>query len=53
MNINGMLWWAGDNVYVDVYEGAGVWNVVCLNDYLKTHIHENSRVKITIEVENK
>ena len=50
--IEGMYWYAGDDIFIDTHDENG-WTVVCLNDLIKDHIKENSNVKIVIDVENK
>ena len=48
--IDGMYWNAGDNIYIDVRDING-WTVVCLNDLIKNNIKENSKITITIDIE--
>ena len=50
--IDGMYWSAGDNIYIDTQNDDADWVVVCLNDFIKDHIKENSKVTIVIDVEN-
>ena len=48
--IDGMYWSSGDNIYIDTRDIKG-WTVVCLNDLIKNYIKENSKITITIDVE--
>jgi hypothetical protein len=51
--IEGMYWYAGDDIFIDTQNDNDGYTVVCLNDLIKDHIKENSNVKIVIDVENK
>lgn len=51
--IDGMYWYAGDNIYIDTHNDECGWTVVCLNELIKDHIKENSKVTIVIDVEQK
>ena len=50
--INGMYWNAGDDIYIDIQNDDDSYTVVCLNEFIKEHIKENSKVAIIIDVEN-
>ena len=50
--IEGMYWFAGDSIYIDTKNDDG-YTVVCLNDFIKREIEENSIIKITIDIEDK
>lgn len=51
--IEGLVWWAGDNVYIETEKRGmnGLPTEVCLNDLIKDHIKENSKITIVIDVE--
>lgn len=49
--IDGMYWSAGDNIYIDTQNDDTGYTVVCLNELIKDHIKENSKVTIVIDVE--
>jgi hypothetical protein len=49
--IEGMYWSAGDNIYIDTQNDDMGLTVVCLNELIKDHIKENSKVTIVIDVE--
>lgn len=51
--IEGLVWWAGDNVYIETEERGpnGLPTEVCLNDLIKDHIKENSKITIVIDFE--
>ena len=49
--INGMYWNAGDDIYIDRPNNDDTFTVICLNEFIKTHIKENSNVTIIIDVE--
>ena len=51
--IEGLVWWAGDSVYIETEERSpnGLPTEVCLNDFIKDHIKENSKITIVIDVE--
>jgi hypothetical protein len=51
--IEGMYWYAGDDIFIDTQNDNDGYTAVCLNDLIKDHIKENSNVKIVIDVENK
>jgi hypothetical protein len=51
--IDGMYWSAGDNIYIDTQNDEDGYTVVCLNELIKDHIKENSKVTIVIDVEKK
>lgn len=51
--IDGMYWSAGDNIYIDTQNDDDGYTVVCLNELIKDHIKENSKVTIVIDVEQK
>lgn len=50
--IEGLYWYAGDNIYIETEERGinGLPTEVCLNELIKDHIEENSKVSIVIEV---
>lgn len=50
--LDGRIWWAGDNIYLEreKYYGELKWEEICLNDYIKEKIKENSKVVITIDI---
>ena len=50
--LNGLVWWAGDNIYIEreKYFGEQKYEEICLNDYIKEKVKENSKVVIMIEV---
>ena len=50
--IDGMYWNAGDDIFIDTKNDDEGYTVVCLNELIKDHIKENSRVTITIDVKN-
>lgn len=50
--IDGMYWNAGDVIYIDTQNDSGGYTVVCLNDLIKDHIKENSKVTIVIDVKS-
>lgn len=50
--IDGMYWNAGDDIFIDTQNDDGGYTVVCLNELIKDHIKENSKVTITIDVKN-
>lgn len=49
--IDGMYWHTGDNIYIDTQNDEDGYTVVCLNELIKDHIKENSKVTIIINVE--
>lgn len=51
--IDGMYWSAGDNIYIDTQNDEDGYTVICLNELIKDHIKENSKVTIVIDVEEK
>ena len=51
--IEGMYWSAGDNIYINTQNDEDGYTVVCLNELIKDHIKENSKVTIVINVEKK
>lgn len=53
--IDGRFWCAGDNVYIETEEKDmnGLPTEVCLNDFLKEHIKEETEITIVIDVKNK
>ena len=53
--VDGKIWYAGDDVYINTEEVdiTGLPTEVCLNDFLKDHVKENSNVTIIIDVEVK
>lgn len=51
--IDGMYWSAGDDIFIDTQNDDSGYTVVCLNDLMKDHIKENSRVTVVINVEDK
>ena len=50
--LSGQILWAWDNIYVETekYYGEQRYEEICLNDYIKEKIKENSKVIITIDV---
>lgn len=51
--IEGTYWYAGDIIFIETEE-KGINELpteVCLNDLIKDHIKENSKVTIIIDVE--
>ena len=52
--LGGMVWWAGDNIYIEKEKDRNADEVrfeeICLNDYIKKNIKENSKVVIAIDV---
>lgn len=50
--IEGMYWRAGDNIYIETQNDEDGITEVCLNELIKDHIKENSKVKIVIDVKN-
>lgn len=50
--IKGMYWNAGNDIFIDTQNENEEWVVICLNDLMKNHIKENSRVSIVIDVED-
>lgn len=50
--LGGMVWYAGDNIYVETekYFCEQKFEEICLNDYIKEKVKENSKVVITIDV---
>lgn len=51
--IDGIYWSAGDDIFIDTQNDDSGYTVVCLNDLMKDHIKENSRVTVVINVEDK
>lgn len=51
--IDGMYWRAGDDIYIDTQNDDADWVVVCLNDFIKDHIEENTNITIVIDVKEK
>ena len=51
--IDGMYWKAGDDFFIDTQNDDDGYTVVCLNDFIKDHIEENSNVTIVIDVKEK
>lgn len=51
--IEGMYWSAGDNIYIETQNDDMGITEVCLNELIKDHIKENSKVTIVIDVEKK
>lgn len=49
--IEGTYWRAGDNIYIDTQNDDMGYTVVCLNDLIKDHIKEESKVTIIIDVD--
>lgn len=49
--IEGMYWYAGDDIFIDTQNDDDGYTVVCLNELIKDHIKENSNVRIIIDVE--
>lgn len=46
--IEGMYWTAGDDIFIDV-KNDDVFTVVCLNNFIKKNIKENTNISITID----
>ena len=51
--IEGMYWSAGDDIYIDTQNDDDGWTVVCLNEFIKDHLKENTNVTIVIDVKKK
>ncbi len=51
--IEGLVWWGGDNIYIETEDRGmnGLPTEVCLNDFIKDHIKENSKITVVIDVE--
>lgn len=50
--IDGRFWYAGDNVFIET-EAIGMNELpteICLNDFLKEHIKEETEITIVIDV---
>lgn len=52
--IEGQFWYAGDNVYVESKEREenGLPIELCLNDFLKKYIKEETKISIVINTED-
>lgn len=52
--IEGKFWYAGERVFVETEEVGvnGLPTEVCLNDFLKEHIKEETEITIVIDVKN-
>lgn len=48
--IEGTYWHAGDNIYIETQNDDAGITEVCLNDLIKDHIKENSKVTIVVDV---
>lgn len=48
--IEGMYWSAGDNIYIETQNDDTGITEVCLNELIKDHIEENSKITIIIDV---
>lgn len=50
--LGGQIWWAGNNIYIETekYFGEQKFEEICLNDYLKEKVKENSKIVITIDI---
>lgn len=51
--VEGTYWYAGDSIYVETQNDECDITEVCLNDLIKDHIKENSKVTIVIDAEGK
>lgn len=51
--IDGMYWRADNDIYIDTQNDECGYTVVCLNDFIKDHIKENTNVTIVIDVKEK
>ena len=53
--IDGRFWYAGDNVFIETETRGmnGLPTEVCLNDFLKEHIKEETEITIVIDVKSK
>ena len=53
--IDGKFWRAGDNLYIETEEinTLGLPTEVCLNDFMKEHVPEESEVTIIIDIKDK
>ena len=49
--IKGRYWRAGDNIYIDTQNEDMDLVIVCLNDFIKENIDEETKVTVTIDVE--
>ena len=49
--IEGKFWYAGDNIYIETEEKGinGLPTEVCLNEFIKDNIAEESEITIVIE----
>ena len=46
-----MYWSAGDDIFIDVREAnSNTWNCVCLNDFMKEHLKENTIITVEIRL---
>ena len=52
--LEGKFWYAGDRLFIEVKDELAkeVYDEVCLNDLMKKHIKEESKVTITINIED-
>lgn len=50
--IEGMYWKVENNIYIDTQNDYMGKTTVCLNELIKDHIKENSKITIVIDVEN-
>ena len=53
--LKGNFWYAGDNVFIETAElnEIGLPTEVCLNDFLKENIKENTKITVVINVKTK
>lgn len=49
IKLEGMFWSAGDRIFIDEKTDTDTPNVICINDYLKATVEENSNVSVTID----
>lgn len=49
--IEGTYWSAGDSIYIDTQDDNCDYTVVCLNELIKEHIRQNTKVTIVINVD--
>lgn len=46
--IKGVYWCAGNDIYIDAHDDDG-YTIVCLNDFIKHNVKEESKVTVTID----
>lgn len=47
--IEGTCWRAGNDIYIDAHDDDG-YTIVCLNEFIKHNVKEESKVTIIIDV---